>query len=150
MSNTRGDEVGIRTRKLIAGVSVVALAIPIAACGTGDGKNSANASVKASALPQGSERVRLDPADFTTNITNPYWPMKPGSRWVYRGTDTTGTKEKVAVTVTNETKTIANGVKARVIRDVVTEAGQAVEITDDWYAQDRVGNVWYLGVAVRN
>ena len=38
-------------------------------------------------LPKGSETVHLNPADFTTNIDNPYWPMKPGSRWVYRETD---------------------------------------------------------------
>jgi hypothetical protein len=44
---------------------------------------------------------------------------------------------------------IANGVTARVIRDVVTQNGRPVEITDDWYAQDRAGNVWYLGEATR-
>ena len=27
--------------------------------------------------------------DHTTRIDNPYWPMKPGSRWVYRETDRT-------------------------------------------------------------
>jgi hypothetical protein len=98
-------------------------------------------------LPQGSEPVSLNPADFTTRITNPYWPMRPGSRWVYRETDSEGTKQRVVVTVTNTTKLIANGVTARVVRDVVTEKGQPVEVTDDWYAQDRAGNIWYLGEA---
>lgn len=101
-------------------------------------------------LPQGSEAVRLHPADFTTKIDNPYWPMSPGSKWVYRETDTKGTKEKAVVTVTHKTKTIANGVTARVIRDVVSEKGRPVEITNDWYAQDKQGNIWYLGEAVRN
>jgi hypothetical protein len=96
-------------------------------------------------LPKGSETVHLDPADFTTNIDNPYWPMKPGSRWVYRETDSKGTRQKVVVTVTNQTKRIANGITARVVRDVVTETGQFVEVTDDWYAQDKRGNIWYLG-----
>ena len=73
--------------------------------------------------------------------------MKPGSRWVYRETDSEGMKQKVVVTVTNETKLIANGVTARVVRDVVTENGNFVEVTDDWYAQDRRGNIWYLGEA---
>ena len=54
------------------------------------------------------------------------------------------------VTVTHKTKTIANGVKARVIRDVATENGTPVEITEDWYAQDKHRNIWYLGEAVRN
>ncbi len=98
-------------------------------------------------LPQGSKRVTLDPAGFTTRITNPWWPMRPGSRWVYRETAPDGTRQKVVVTVLDRTKRIANGVTARVVRDVVTEAGAPVEVTDDWYAQDRCGNVWYLGEA---
>lgn len=102
-----------------------------------------------SALPRGAEAVRLDPADFTTTIDNPYWPMRPGTRWVYRETDPEGTKLRVTVTVTRMTKRIANGVVARVVRDTVTENGVLVEDTFDWYAQDRVGNVWYLGEDTR-
>ncbi|QIN81696.1 hypothetical protein GBA63_02890 [Rubrobacter tropicus] len=101
-------------------------------------------------LPRGSEPVKLDPADFSINIDNPYWPMAPGNKWVYSETDTEGTKEHVVVEVTDETKMIANGVEARVIRDTVTENGTPVEITDDWYAQDRAGNIWYLGEYVTN
>jgi hypothetical protein len=26
----------------------------------------------------------LGPGDFTTRIDNPFLPMRPGSRWVYR------------------------------------------------------------------
>ena len=99
------------------------------------------------ALPRGDETVHLDPADFTTRITNPYWPMRPGSRWIYRETDSEGADQRVVVTVTRRTKLIANGIRARVVRDVVTEDGEPVEVTDDWYAQDRRGNVWYLGEA---
>ena len=100
---------------------------------------------KPTRLPQGGETVSLDPADFTTNIDNPYWPMRPGSRWVYRETDPEGTKQRVVVTITDKTKKIANGITARVVHDVVTERGTPVEVTDDWYAQDSAGNVWYLG-----
>jgi hypothetical protein len=96
-------------------------------------------------LPRGSEPVKLEPADFTTRIDNPYWPMAPGDRWVYRETGPEGTEQRVEVAVTNRTKQIANGIEARVINDVVTEDGQLVEVTDDWHAQDKAGNVWYLG-----
>jgi hypothetical protein len=130
-----------------------ALAIGVAACG-GESTSTvtqatptASSSPTGSGLPQGSEPVKLDPAEFTTKIDNPYWPMSPGSKWVYSETDTQGTHEKVVVEVTDKTKTIANGVEARVIRDTVTENGQPVEVTDDWYAQDSAGNVWYLGEA---
>ena len=96
-------------------------------------------------LPQGAEKVKLDPAEFTTEIDNPYWPMSKGSRWIYRETDQEGGAQKVVVTVTGKTKTIANGVEAVVVHDVVTEDGVPIEVTDDWYAQDSEGNIWYLG-----
>jgi hypothetical protein len=94
--------------------------------------------------PQGSEPVTLDPARFTTRIDNRWWPMTPGSRWVYRESDGQGATQRVEVTVTDQTKTII-GIQARVVHDRVTEDGQLVEDTYDWYAQDDQGNVWYLG-----
>lgn len=97
-----------------------------------------------SALPQGAEAVDLDPSDFTTEIDNPYWPMPEGARWVYRETDEEGNEQRVEVTVTNETKEIM-GIEARVVHDIVTEDGEVIEDTYDWYAQDADGNVWYLG-----
>jgi hypothetical protein len=132
----------MKTSKPVATLSVLAAALAVAACG-GDDDNGSGKS--GSDLPQGSEKVDLNPADFTTTIDNPYWPMKPGSRWVYRETDSEGAKQRVEVTVTRRTKKIANGIEARVVRDEVTEDGEPVEITDDWYAQDSAGNIWYLG-----
>jgi hypothetical protein len=82
---------------------------------------------------------------FTTRIDNPYLPMAPGSRWVYRETSAGGSSQRVVVRVTHRTKLIANGVTARVVRDTATANGQVVEDTFDWYAQDARGNVWYLG-----
>jgi hypothetical protein len=87
----------------------------------------------------------LGPGDFTTRIDNPYLPMRPGSRWVYRETEAGGPAQRVVVRVTRRTRRIANGVTARVVRDTVTEGGRLVEDTFDWFAQDRAGNVWYLG-----
>ena len=99
-------------------------------------------------LPQGSEPVELDPADFRGVIDHPYWPMLPGSRWVYRETDAEGTVQRVEVTVTGRKKTIL-GIEATVVHDVVTESGDVIEDTWDWYAQDTAGNVWYLGEATK-
>ena len=101
-------------------------------------------AVRAGGLPVGSEEVTLDPADFTTKIDNPYWPMAPGTSWVYRETDAEGNEQRVVVTVTDETKEVM-GIEARVVHDLVTEDGKTVEDTYDWYAQDADGNVWYLG-----
>jgi hypothetical protein len=96
-------------------------------------------------LPHGDEVVPLDPADFTTRIDNPYLPMPPGLRTVFRETDPQGGRQRNVVTVTRRTKRLADGIAARVVRDVVTERGGVVERTEDFYAQDRDGTVWYLG-----
>ena len=126
----------LRRAALPAGAAVLAVALA---------GGAATATPSLAPLPTGSEPVRLDPADFTTRIDNPYWPMRPGSRWVYRETDAEGARRRVVVTVTARTRLIANGVTARVVHDVVSERGELVEVTDDWYAQDTAGNVWYLG-----
>jgi len=128
-------------------IGLLAAALGIAACGgdgSGGGSGDTSTAASSSQLPQGSEPVNLDPADFTTDITNQYWPMSPGSRWVYRETDGKGGVQRVVVTVTDQTKVI-DGVTARAVHDVVSEDGQPVEVTDDYYAQDSSGTLWYLG-----
>ena len=96
-------------------------------------------------LPQSDDPVSLDPAKFTTEIDNPFWPMEPGTRWTYLELDPEGGELTVEVTVTTATKTVANGIEARVVRDTVRRAGEVVEDTFDWYAQDAAGAIWYLG-----
>ena len=113
---------------------VLLAALITAACG-GSGESVS--------LPQGSETVNLDPSDFSAEIDNPYWPMRPGSRWVYRELDPDGRK-RVEVAVLDRTEAI-EGIEARVVHDVVSEDGKVVEDTYDWYAQDGDANVWYLG-----
>jgi hypothetical protein len=98
-----------------------------------------------SSLPTGADPVNLDPATFSADITNPYWPMKPGTRWVYRCTDADGVTQDIVIVATTTTKKLANGITARVVRDTAREKGQIVEDTTDWYAQDSAGNVWYMG-----
>jgi hypothetical protein len=125
-------------------------AIGLSGCG-GDSTTTVTeppgAQSSGAGLPQGSEPASLDPAEFTTEIDNPYWPMPVGARWVYRETDVEGEELKVVVEVLDRTKQIANGVEALVVRDTVTDAktGEVIEDTFDWYAQDADGNVWYMG-----
>ncbi len=126
---------------------VAAVFLVSAGCGgsESDGAKTSSGSQGGGDLPQGSEPVDLDPKNFTTSIDNRYWSMVPGTRWTYRETDQEGAELLVVVTVTGQTKKIANGVTARVVRDTVTEEGNLVEDTFDWYAQDEQGNIWYLG-----
>ncbi len=125
-----------------AATVVISVAVTIALLLVAGGSAGASGG---SDLPRGAEPVELDPADFTTEIDNPYWPMTPGTRWTYREVDEEGKELQVVVVVTTETKKIANGITARVVRDTVTQDGQLIEDTFDWYAQDKDGNVWYLG-----
>lgn len=112
-------------------------------CGTADSQRAK--APGPDRLPQGSQRVNLDPADFTTKIDNPYWPMEPGTQRTFREVDSDGSVVSVVITITSDTKRIANGVEARVVRDTVRRDGEIIEDTFDWYAQDSKGSVWYLG-----
>jgi hypothetical protein len=133
-----------------AGAAMVGIAIllpALAGCGgsSGDSRSQAAAQSGTSTLPQTSEPSNLDPADFTTRIDNPYWPMPVGARWHVRVTNPMGEHLTETITVEDKTKRIADGVTARVVHDVVYTGGKPSEITDDWYAQDGTGNVWYFG-----
>jgi hypothetical protein len=92
----------------------------------------------------GDYSVQVDPSRFVATIDNPWLPFTPGSRWVYEA----GGGERNEVVVTGQTRRIM-GITATVVRDVETRNGELVEETSDWYAQDRDGNVWYLGEDTR-
>ena len=85
----------------------------------------------------------IDPANFVSEITNPYFPMTPGTVFKFEGTRD-GVARRDDMTVTAETKVIM-GVTTVVVRDVASSNTEIVEKTVDWYAQDKDGNVWYFG-----
>jgi len=121
------------------------LAAMIAATALGTGASGA-APAGDQGLPQYDDPVHLDPADFSAHIDNRRWPMRVGSRWVYRVVDSSdGSVKRDVIKVTRQTRLIADGIEARVVHDVVTDHGKPVEVTNDWYAQDSHGNVWYFG-----
>jgi hypothetical protein len=82
-------------------------------------------------------------------IENVYFPLDPGSTYKYAGTVDDEVEENI-VRVTDRTKLIL-GVRAVEVHDqVFTDLDgdgdlDLAEDTLDWYAQDRFGNVWYLG-----
>jgi hypothetical protein len=86
---------------------------------------------------------KIDPANFVAKIDNRYLPYEPGTRFHFEGIRGT-TPQTDDEFVMHRTKRIL-GVRSTVVRDTVSESGRAVERTDDWYAQDRQGNVWYMG-----
>jgi hypothetical protein len=86
----------------------------------------------------------FDPANFTHPVDNVYFPLRPELVTHLRGTE--GAERFLEkVRVTHRTRMIA-GVRATVVRDVVRRPdGSLAETTDDWYADDNAGNVWYFG-----
>lgn len=86
---------------------------------------------------------QIDPENFVADIDNPFFPLAVGENWIYEA-DTEDGKERINVTVTSDTKVIM-GINCTVVRDTVTIDGELFEDTFDWYAQDKDGNVWYMG-----
>jgi hypothetical protein len=89
----------------------------------------------------------IDPSDYSHRITNPWYPLKPGTVLRYRGRNG-GERTLGVVQVTRRTRMVA-GVRTTVVHDRLFEAGRLAEDTYDWYAQHRDGTVWYFGEATR-
>jgi hypothetical protein len=88
---------------------------------------------------------QFNPKGFVAHVTNPWFPLKPGTTYIYRGVKD-GKQTRDVVAVTNRTRTIF-GIRTIEVHDRLYEAGHLEERTSDWYAQDRAGNVWYFGEA---
>jgi hypothetical protein len=95
-------------------------------------------------LVQGAPIV-FDKSNFSNplEIDNKYLPLKPGTTLIYEGKNEDGPTRDVFA-VTNDTKEIM-GIPARVVHDDGYVKGEHEETTNDWFAQDNQGNVWYMG-----
>lgn len=121
------------------------LAVALALAATACGDSSPRAAAVIDPGDGGNYEVAINPAAFTSVVDHPYLPKRPGTRWVYKTTDTDGEMEIVTIEVLDERRTVM-GVETIVVHDVVTTGdGELVEDTYDWFAQDRNGNVWYFG-----
>ena len=152
------------TGRLAIAVAALAAAAVLVGCGSGATSTASpvppSPATAASPAPAGSAtpsdvhgprstasfppyQPAIDPAKFSDQITNPYFPLKPGTTFIYDGMRD-NVPRRTEMTVTSETKVIM-GVKCIVVRDVLTSNSALVEKTVDWYAQDVDGNVWYFG-----
>ena len=117
---------------------------------TSDGENSgATESTSASDNATGAgdqfPLPKFDPCNFSNDgiVNNTYYTLTPGTTFTYEG-ETEDGHEKNIVIVTNQTREIL-GVNATVVWDRVWLEDELIEETFDWFAQDKEGNVWYLG-----
>jgi hypothetical protein len=118
-------------------------AVLVAGCG-GPTQQSDGSSAKVNDNKGGEAySPDIDPANFVGKVDNKYFPLEPGTTFVYKGKDEEGS-ERIEVRVTDDTKRVM-GVECVVLRDRVWIDGKLVEDTFDWHAQDKKGNVWYFG-----
>jgi hypothetical protein len=82
-------------------------------------------------------------AGFSANVTNAWFPLRPGSVYHYRGIKD-GEPSREVMTVTHRTRTI-DGARCVVVSDLLYLRGKLEERTRDYYTQDAGGNVWYFG-----
>jgi hypothetical protein len=80
---------------------------------------------------------------FSADVTNPWFPLRPGSVYHYRGVKD-GEPSRDVVVVTHRTRTI-DGAPCVSVSDRLYLNGRLEERTTDWYSQDARGNVWYFG-----
>jgi hypothetical protein len=124
---------------------VIALATGLLASACSQAPDATSPAPSEPAISAGGSdyQPEIDPANFVEVIDNPLFPLEPGTAFYLRGENADGVEHET-ITVTDRTKVIL-GVTTTVVRDVSRKHGEIVEATDDWYAQDRDGNVWDFG-----
>jgi hypothetical protein len=115
------------THKVPVITLVVAALLVAVACGSSKSANPASARRTA----------------FSANVTNPWYPLRPGSVYRYRGVKD-GEPSREVMIVTHKTKTI-DGAPCVAVSDRLYLSGRLEEVTTDWYTHDAKGNVWYFG-----
>lgn len=110
--------------RLVAGM-LVAVVVAVPGCGGGKAAGSG----------------------FTATVDNPYFPLPVGTVLIYTGSRD-GKRAVEVLEVTGRTKTIL-GAPCRVVHDRLYLDDALAEDTEDWYAQDRAGAVWYFGEATK-
>ncbi len=82
-------------------------------------------------------------AGFSAHVTNPWFPLRPGTTLIYTGKKDSEPARDV-FRVTQRVARIA-GAPCVVVNDRLYLSGKLRERTTDWYSQDARGNVWYFG-----
>jgi hypothetical protein len=98
---------------------------------------------KLATAPSTARASDIDPSDFTPNVDNVWFPLTPGTTKTFQGTkDDRPALENVLSTTST---TVIDGVTVRVVKDNLFLDGKLFERTEDWFAQDKHGTVWFFG-----
>jgi hypothetical protein len=140
-----------RFKRAAPGATIGTIALAVLAIGATSAVASPSSAAPASTSPSASKLAPIhgpynpdiDPANFVRRVDNRYLPFIPGTSFHYTGVSGT-TPQTDNEVVLHKTKRIL-GIRSTVVRDTVSEHGKPVERTFDHYAQDKQGNVWYMG-----
>jgi hypothetical protein len=125
---------------------VLSVSALLSACGD---KGSSPDPGPASSPPPFASDADFDPANFSnpTEVTNPWFPLVPGTRFTWEGhatDDGERVSRAVVFTVTDLTK-VVDGVRTIVAWDRDYNEGELEEVELAFFAQDDDGNVWHFG-----
>jgi hypothetical protein len=142
-----------RTRLVAGGIAALALVALVAVAGptasavthrtVASGADAASSCNLPTFGPGPSYRPQIDRSDFSANVTNPLFPLKPGHTLIYSGTK--DGKQALNIFATTSRTAVIDGVTTRVVQDRLYLNNALEERTADYYAQDDCGNVWYFG-----
>jgi hypothetical protein len=136
----------MRRVRVLCAAATVLLAVLASACGSDRPRQAVAAATATTKIATEKDFDRNRFSDPTT-IDNPWFPLKPGTQFVYEGSaiaDDRSVHRRVVFTVTDLTKMV-NGVRTLVAWDRDYNDGQLVEPELVFFAQDNDGNVWSLG-----
>lgn len=125
-------------KKLLVGATVIAVMVVVVAV----------VIAQRPVTTQSEYNPTINPGDFTTQITNPYFNLPVGKKMTYEARTRAG-RERIQIEITGETRVIM-GVTTLVYWDRTWLNNELIEETKDYLAQDRAGNVWYFGEDVDN
>ena len=129
---------------MTAGITIVALALlGVGVAASVTDAQRAPACPLPTFGPGTAYHPQIDPATFTPNVNNPYFPLTPGTTYVYTGTKDGG--NALDLVVASSRTAVIDGVTTRVVEDRLYIDNVLSERTSDYYAQDSCGNVWYFG-----
>jgi hypothetical protein len=161
MALNRGRQIFVAAATLAA----LSFGVLMSGCGGGGGSGASvptngsqtatnanqNASGKSGASKSGpnANPNAFDPSNFGDPATgaSKWLPLSPGTQSVRQGFVNVGNRKlphQVVTTVTDVTKEV-DGVRTVAVVDQDTNGGQIAEQSIDWVAEDKDGNVWYLG-----
>jgi hypothetical protein len=130
------------------GAAVAVVMVLVGAAGSGAASASPSSGRRTGCVlpvfgPGSSYHPHVDRARFSARVDNPLFPLKVGTTLVYSGTK--DGKKALDIVHPSARTLVVDGVRSRVVEDRLYLDGVLEERTDDYYAQDRCGNVWYFG-----